>query len=55
MRVTGLSHRMRVTRGAAMVAGLGALVAVRPPDPAHGAGLTPRLMPGNRVRERSAR
>ena len=40
MRVTGLSRRMRVTRGAAMVAGLGALVALRPPDPAHGAGGT---------------
>lgn len=42
MRVAGLSRRMRVTRGAALVAGLGALVALRPADPAHGAGAPSR-------------
>ena len=37
MRVAGLSRRLRVTRGAAMVAGLGVLVALRPSNPARGA------------------
>jgi len=37
----GFSLRTRLTRGAAMVAGLAALVALRPPAPAHVAGATP--------------